>query len=185
MINSTVTLYYVKETLTALEQFDKEAVKAFKKTVNKELVHLRDYSRKNIPDVAMRNWKNTIPLKPHTDVRGGKGWPAWDPEQVKANIRVSKAKGKVRGDYTTSAGALINRDPAGAIFEIAGRKSDDSKSKSGQQFKQNLKKFGSASRVVWRAVDRNKEIFDARIAKATEEAKQDLQKALQKQKTEN
>jgi hypothetical protein len=180
-----VVLIGMKDTLEGLSKFDQDAKKKFNSVVNAVLNEAKTEAMTYVPDLPMRNWQTKPSINPNKKVRGGKGWPAWDPEQVKAGIRASKAKGKVRGDYTTSAGALINKDPAGAIFEIAGRKSDDSKSKSGQQFKQNLKKFGSASRVVWRAVDRNKQIFDARIAKATEEAKQDLQKALEKQKTEN
>jgi hypothetical protein len=54
--------------------------------------------------------------------RGGAGWPAWDQSIIKAGISSTKAEGKVRRDYTTSAGALINRSAAGVIYELAGRK---------------------------------------------------------------
>ena len=183
MINSTVTLYYVKETLTALEQFDKEAVKAFKKTVNKELVHLRDYSRKNIPDVAMRNWKNTIPLKPHTDVRGGKGWPAWDINTVIADIVTSRKAGKVnkRAGYTTVGGAIINQSAAGAIFEVAGRgnkRRNVTNSASGKQFIANLNRHAKPSRAIYQAVDKHGDKARKEIMKAFSEVQDNLRRRL-------
>ena len=180
-----VVLIGMKDTLEGLSKFDKDAKKQFNSVVNSVLNEAKVEAITYVPNLPMRNWQTNPSKVPRKKIRNGQGWPAWDPEKVKAGIRASKAKGKVRGDYTTSAGALINKDPAGAIFEIAARSSDESESKSGEQFKQNLKKFGKASRVVWRAVDRNKEKFDARIEKALEEAKQNLQKALEKQKTEN
>jgi len=180
-----VVLIGMKDTLEGLSKFDQDAKKKFNSVVNAVLNEAKTEAITYVPNLPMTNWQTKPSANPRKKTRGGKGWAHWDPEQVKAGIRASKAKGKTRGDYTTSAGALINRDPAGAIFEISGRSGDDSESKDGQQFKQNLKKFGKASRVVWRAVDRNKQIFDARIAKATEEAKQDLQKALEKQNSQN
>jgi len=180
MSNGTVTLYYVKETLAALEQFDKEAVKAFKKTVNKELVHLRDYSRKNIPDVAMRNWKNTIPLKPHTDVRGGKGWPAWDINTVIADIVTSRKAGKInkRAGYTTVGGAIINQSAAGAIYEVAGRKNKTGNTKSGEQFIKNLNRHSQPSRAIYRSIDKHGDKARKEIMKAFSEIQDNLRRRL-------
>jgi hypothetical protein len=87
----------------------------------------------------------------------------------------------VRGDYTTSAGALINQSRAGAIFEIAGRKKGGEKNASGAAFKEILReKYGEASRVVWRIVDRDRVKIEIAVAAALEEAKATLQKDLEK-----
>lgn len=178
-----VTLYYVKETLTALDQFDKEAVKAFKKTVNKELVHLRTYARTNIPDVAMSHWKNTIPLKPHANVRGGKGWPAWDVNTVIADIVTSRKAGKInkRAGYTTVGGAIINQSAAGAIFEVAGRgnkRRNVTNSKSGAQFIANLNRHASPSRAIYKAIDKHGDKARKEIMKAFAEVENNLRKRL-------
>lgn len=175
-----VTLYYVKETLTALDQFDKEAVKAFKKTVNKELVHLRTYARTNVPDVAMSHWKNTIPLKPHANVRGGKGWPAWDINTVIADIVTSRKAGKVnkRARYTTVGGAIINQSAAGAIFEVAGRRNKNGNSKSGAQFIANLNRHASPSRAIYKAIDKHGDKARKEIMKAFAEVENNLRKRL-------
>jgi hypothetical protein len=86
----------------------------------------------------------------------------------------------VRGDYTTSAGALLNKSRAGAIFEIAGRVKGDGKTPQGTAFKRILnEKFGDASRVVWRIVDRDRLKIQANIVKALDEAKTELQKKLE------
>lgn len=175
-----VTLYYVKETLTALDQFDKEAVKAFKKTVNKELVHLRTYARTNIPDVAMSHWKNTIPLKPGANVRGGKGWPAWDINTVIADIVTSRKAGKInkRAGYTTVGGAIINQSAAGAIFEVAGRRNKNGNSKSGAQFIANLNRHASPSRAIYKAIDKHGDNARKEIMKAFAEVENNLRKRL-------
>jgi hypothetical protein len=118
----------------------------------------------------LRNWKPYDVGKGRS--RGGKGWPGFDKTVIKQGIKKSRVQGKVRSDYTTSAGALINKSAAGVIFEIAGRKS------SKGSFIARLNWFGKASRLVWKIVDRDRKKIEDAVVKALEEAKQELQKNL-------
>ena len=76
---------------------------------------------------------------------------------------------------------MLNKSAAGAIFEVAGRKTKAGfGGGSGQQFLRTLgNRFGKASRVVWRVVDKDRSKIEANVARALEQAKADLQKHLQ------
>ena len=187
----------VKETIATLKEFDKDALKAFRKVINKEL----STAEKDAQQIAigasshgkgapMSGWSTTPSKKPRRRKgnKSDKGFPAWNVGEVVAGINSSKAKGKVRGDYTTNAGALINKSAAGAIFEVVGRKAGASsvteKAGSGEQFKRTLSnRYGKASRMIWRIVDRDKVKIEHNFEQALEIAKAAAQKSLQKQST--
>lgn len=190
--NDVVILTGIKETLEALKEFDKQAVKKFEKVINDELRHAKKDAQDLIyKAVAQGNDYQTSPLSHwQTERRIGartekqsktRPFPTWDTSEVVAGIVTSKADGKVRGDYTTSAGALINKSAAGRIFELAGRKKGEGKNASGTAFKRILsERYGEASRVVWRIVDRDRPKIQAAIVIALDEAKATLQKDLEK-----
>jgi hypothetical protein len=190
--NDVVILTGMKETLDALKEFDKQAVKKFEKVINDELRHAKKDAQDLIyKAVAQGNGYQTSPLSHwQTERRIGartekqsktRPFPTWDTSEVVAGIVTSKADGKVRGDYTTSAGALINKSAAGRIFELAGRKKGEGKNASGTAFKRILsERYGEASRVVWRIVDRDRPKIQAAIVIALDEAKATLQKDLEK-----
>jgi hypothetical protein len=71
-----------KETLKALEQFDKDAVKEFNKVINSELRKLLKKMPKNLSLQAppLSGW-NTQPAR-NPRSRGGAGWPQWDQSQL-------------------------------------------------------------------------------------------------------
>jgi hypothetical protein len=189
MADEVIVLSGIKETIDALKEFDKDAVKRFNKVINTELAGAERDAKALIAGVAgynddntpMSGWRKADAAKPRKTVRGGKGWPGWDTGVVQSGIVKTKAQGKVRGDYTTSAGALLNKSAAGAIFETAGRKTKPGfGGGSGSQFLRTLaNRFGKASRVVWRVVDKDKDRIQANVARALEQAKADLQKHLQ------
>jgi hypothetical protein len=197
MAQDAVIVTGVKETIAGLKEFDKKALSNFRKVINKEL-RTAENDAKQIAIGAsvhgggapMSGW-STTPAKNPRRRKGNKddkGFPAWDVNTVVSGINSSKAKGKVRGDYTTSAGALINRSAAGAIFELAGRKNGNSsltdKAGSGEQFKRTLSnRYGKASRMIWRIVDRDKSKIEKNFAQALETAKADLQRAMESQNT--
>jgi hypothetical protein len=129
----------------------------------------------------MRGWKTTDPLKPKKTTRGGAGWPAYNQGVIQQGIRKTKAQGKVRGDYTTSAGALINNSAAGAIIEVAGRKTGGTG--TGIQFIRNLTdEIKNPSRLIWQAVDAKKKPAEIKVLAALNEAKADLQKNLDRER---
>jgi hypothetical protein len=180
MADQIVVLTGIKETLDALAAFDKDAVKRFNKVINDELSSAQSTARGFVKqDPPMSGWRKTDAIKP-TSTRGGKGWPGWDASAIQSGIVKTKAQGKVRGDFTTSAGALKNNSAAGAIFEVAGRKT--SGSGTGVSFISTLNRpdrGGKPSRLIWRVVDKDKDKIERNVAQALDEAKALLQKHLE------
>ena len=179
MAKDVVVLKGLKETLKALESFDKEAVRNFNKVINNELgTAKRDAQGLVSSAPPLSGWSTTPAVKPRS--RGGAGWPAWDQSVVKSGISSSKAERKVRKDYTTSAGALINRSATGVIFELAGR-TNKSPGKNG--FISNLEnKAFTASRLIWKIVDRDRQKIENNVEQALNDAKATLQKNLEKER---
>jgi hypothetical protein len=186
-----IVLSGIKETVDALKEFDKDALKRFNNVINSELSKAETDARSIVARInnsqgtgtPMSGWKQSDTTRT-SSTRGGAGWPGFKPSEVAAGIVKSKAQGRVRGNYTTSAGKLINKSAAGAIFEIAGRNAKPSAARtSSAQFLRTLSnRFGRASRLIWSVVDKEGEQIQRNVAKALEEAKQDLQRALNKGK---
>lgn len=167
----------VKETRQALLQFDKDAVKAFDKVINSELKSAKTDAQGFVKSEPPLSGWNTQPARnPRT--RGGAGWPQWDQSIIRAGITSSKAEGRVRKDYTTSVGSLKNKSAAGAIYELAGRTS-----RGNGTFIRNIEgKFGNASRLIWRSVDKNRDRFEKNVSRALDDMKTKLQRNLQKER---
>ena len=186
MADEVIVLTGIKETLDALKEFDKDAVKRFNKVINNELRGAeRDAKGLISEEPPMSGWRKADAAKGRT--RGGAGWPGWNAGEIKSKITKTKAQGKVRGDYTTSAGALLNKSAAGAIFEVAGKKASGTQamtaqSSSGQFLRTIGNRFGKASRVVWGVVDKDRARIEENVARALEQAKADLQKNLNKER---
>jgi hypothetical protein len=169
-----IVLTGIKETIRDLQNFDKQAVKEFNKVVNSELRTAKADAQSYVTAKPPLSGWNVVPARnPRT--RGGAGWPAWDQSVIRTGISATTAQGKVRGDYTTSAGALKNRSAAGVIYELSGRKS----SGTGTFIKNLEGQVGNASRLVWKAVDKHKPSIERNIEKALNDAKQKLQQHLE------
>ena len=177
MSKDAIVLTGVKQTLKALEKFDKDAVKSFNKVINSELRNAKKDAQGFVKaDAPLSGWSTQPARKPRS--RGGAGWPAWDQSVIKAGISSSKAEGKVRRDYTTSAGALKNRSAAGVIYELAGRSN-----RGTGTFISNLeKKESQASRLVWKSVDKNKDRIINNVETAFNQVKRNLQNNLEKER---
>lgn len=182
MAEKVIVLIGLNETLTALKAFDEQAVKAFNKVINDELSKAKDTAKRSVsPTPPMSGWRTTEAFKP-TVTRGGAGWPAWDYNAIVSGIGTSKAERKVRRDYTTSGGAIINKYSSGAIFEVAGRRS--SGEGTGVKFIQNLNsRFGKGSRLIWKVVDKDGDKIRQNVYNALEEAKRTLQNHLNNQRS--
>lgn len=184
MADEVIVLTGIKETLDALKEFDKDAVKRFNKVINTELAGAQRDAKNLISEQPpMSGWRKTDAAKGKT--RGGAGWPGWNAGEIKSKITKTRAEGKVRkGDFTTSAGALLNKSAAGAIFEVAGRKTQAGfGGGSSQQFLRTLgNRFGKASRVVWRVVDKDRARIEANVAKALNDAEAQLQRELNRER---
>jgi len=177
MSKDAIALTGVKETLKALESFDKQAVKEFTKVINSELKIAKKDAQGFVAGAPpLSGWNTQPPKKPRS--RGGAGWPAWDQSVIRQGISASKAEGKVRKDYTTSAGSLKNKSAAGVIFELAGRTN-----RSGNFISNLEKKETQASRLVWKSVDKNKDRIIKNVFNAFQDVKSKLQKNLEKERT--
>lgn len=79
---------------------------------------------------------------------------------------------------------MLNKSAAGAIFEVAGRKSKGSADRTqGAQFLRNLSaRFGKASRLIWSVVDKDRARIERNVNAALEEAKKTLNSHLNQQK---
>ena len=176
MSKDAIVLTGVKETLKALESFDKQAVKEFTKVINSELsVAKKDAQGFVAGAPPLSGWNTQPPKKPRT--RGGAGWPAWDQSVIRQGISSTKAEGKVRKDYTTSAGALKNKSAAGVIYELAGRTN-----RSGRFISNLEKRESQASRLIWKSVDKNKDRIVKNVFDAFEDVQRKLQQNLEKER---
>lgn len=78
------------------------------------------------------------------------GFPTYDSGKIKAGLKASTAKPK--GAKFGAVLYLTNRDAAGSIFEVTGRRRNPT-NKSGAHFIDTLNNIDSASRVIWDAYD--------------------------------
>jgi uncharacterized protein YfaP (DUF2135 family) len=177
MSQDAIVLTGLKETLKALGDFDKDAVKAFSKVINKELSSVKKEAQGFVEaKPPLSGWATQPARNPRT--RNGAGWPAWDQSIIKSGISTSKAQGKVRKDYTTSAGAIKNKSAPGVIYELAGRRT-----RGNGTFIKNLEgNVGDASRLIWKAVDNSRDKVQKNISDALDQAKRTLQQNLDKEK---
>lgn len=198
--DTEIVLIGMRETMTALDKFDKEAVLGFEGVIEATLGAAAAQAAGFVPFQPMSGWmpKGGVSLgstptsagamrrqvkaaralgtgKKKTS-RGGAGFPYWNQGTAIAGIKTSRKVGKVRRDYTTSAGAVIQNDAAGAIFEVAGRRGSTS------QFTKNLDRFHRASRAVWRAIDNDQHKYELAIYGALEKAKLKLHERLNTEK---
>lgn len=193
MAKDIVVLIGLRETIADLKKFDKSAVNKFTKVINTELrgmkkeaidIAVQASTHGEYQNAPLSNWQTT--RRQGAQQKGQKRpFPIWEAGEVISNIGVSKAQGKVRKNYTTSAGALINGSAAGRIFELAGAgKRNRNPSASSTAFKRNLtNRFGQTGRLVFRVLDKNGERVQKKVYDALEVAKADLQKALQQRET--
>lgn len=182
MANEVVVISGIKETSAALKKFDKDAARRLNKVINDELRLAEGNAKEQIPDKPpMSGWRSVAAKNPRKGVRGGEGWPAWDPQAIRQGIVKTRAEGRVRSDYTTSAGALLNKTASGVIFEVAGRRTPGQG--TGRQLISVLNdRFRKASRGIYAVIDRDRPRIYANIRAAMDDAEKTLQANLNKEK---
>lgn len=147
-----VILYDYNELKKKLKDTEPEMAKAMNKEIRDYLKPVSVMAKNNVPEVAMRNWRKA------KAPRGGKAWGerrGWDQSEVKRGISIrqgGKSKAKAAKGHPIAAWKLTNRSAAGAIFEVAGRRSGG-KGVAGQSFVAALNQHGRASRLIWQAWD--------------------------------
>lgn len=117
---SHVAVIGLKETLRALDQMDRRTRKEVREELHRAAIDVRDLA------------------KSYVDPEGLSGWGKWkggySARNIEAGIRVTRAtRTAFGGGKERSFIAVVNSNVAGAIWEVAGRKSDGRKARKGRR----------------------------------------------------
>lgn len=155
------------EAIAYLKLFDNETLKALNKELYGEMKRLVQKTRTMAPASApMSGWekKSLTGAKWGTDLN-------FTPTKIRTGIRTKI--GPVRNKALNTrerAYLLINANPAGAIYETAGRKTRGTTAQ-GKQFIQNIEErsgitvIGKQGRLAWKSVIENRASVTANMAK--------------------
>lgn len=135
-----VNIYGANATLKALRDLDPEAAKAITQALKKTAEPIRKRGQDLVPEIPLTNWYNY-------------GWQNgrldWWSAAVKRGIAVQVSPPRARGRIVSSLVAVINRNAAGAVFELAGKLNGGNRLDKGLQ----ATGHGPASRLIWKAFD--------------------------------
>lgn len=160
-----VAVLGLKETLRALDTYDARTRRAIRRELSQAAYEVASLA------------------KTYVDPEGLSGWGKWkggyDPARIEAGIRLTSAASRKNAAVQRDYLAVVNSTPAGAIWELAGRKSDGKPPREGRR-RQRVregrryrytgvllgnygngrafvdairKRGGQASRTVWAAYD--------------------------------
>jgi hypothetical protein len=151
--------------LKALETFDKELAKATAKEISRAGREIVKDAKDEVPDRPgrLRNWRNIPARIPRGRrnrdgtyarglTRGGEGWPAWKPTDIRSSIKSR------RRDVTLT---IMMTEASGSIYAVAGTQTGG-RSPQGEAFIRNLDPLsksqgrgGRAGRIMVPAVRKN------------------------------
>lgn len=145
-----------------LQKIEPELKKQAQKSVKAAAGPILTAARANVPDQALSHWKN---------------WNGttrrWDPARIRRRLTIVTPRARPGKRFTIVA--LQQKDAAGAIYEMAGRKSSG-RTPSGKAFIANLNALhGPAGRAGWRAIDS----AGPQVKQALQQAIEDTVKTLQ------
>lgn len=133
-------MYGANATLKALRDLDPEAAKAITKALRKTAEPIKTRAQDMVPEIPLTNWYNY-------------GWQNgrldWWSAAVKRGIAVQVKGGRQRGKIVSSLVAVLNRNAAGAVFELAGKVNEGNRLDKGLR----ASDHGPASRLIWKAFD--------------------------------
>lgn len=140
MTNYTLKIYGANATMRALKQLDPEAAKGITKALRKAVEPIKKRGQELVPEVPLRNWY-------------AYGWQNgrldWWSAAVRRGIAVQVRAPRSRGSTASVVAAVINRNAAGAVFELAGKVNAGNRLDKGLQ----STGHGPASRLIWKAFD--------------------------------
>ena len=157
MNNLTVTVSGVRETLKALRQLDPEFRRETIRQIKMKAKPIKTTAEKALPNSIMRNWRDTPATKGR--VRGGKGWPPYNQTQARRGIKIQFGGRASPKKTQWSLLKVRQADPAGAIFDMAGRKNfAGNGTVQAMTFMRNLDLASNnrkPSRTIWMSVEKN------------------------------
>lgn len=140
-VSAKVEVNGLADTLRTLRRVDPELRKTTIKRMKLAAKPMQAEAKKLFPDAS--------PLSGWGNWRGG-----YDGRNVKRNVKVSFKGSKARNSNVIPLLTLRQTSAAGAIFDIAGRKSSGN-SPSGRAMIARLDRFAPASRVMWPTAERH------------------------------
>jgi hypothetical protein len=145
-LETTVVLNGYNEFKKQLKAAEPDLRKAMDKEIRDFITPVSSLAKSYVPSVAMRNWKS-----------GGKGqWSdrlGWDQSTVVKGIVVRQGGSRSKGSATSAAWRIQNKSGAGAVYELAGKKSSGN-GIAGRSFINAITlRGGRPSRLIWRAWD--------------------------------
>jgi len=105
------------ETVALLKKFDKDALKIMNKEIYQVLKTVQLDARSQVPNAVpsgLSNWSKTS--------NGAWGGREYQPNGVRMGIKSKIDRQRVKGMWTSKTAFITQSDPAGAIYETAGRK---------------------------------------------------------------
>lgn len=145
-LETTVVLYGYNDFKKKLKVADSDLRKAMDKEIKSFITPVSTLAKSYVPAVAMRNWKS-----------GGKGeWGdrlGWDQSAVLKGITVRQGGSRSKGSATSAAWRIRNMSAAGAVYELAGKKSLGSGTAGISFINAITLRGGRPSRLIWRAWD--------------------------------
>ena len=147
-IGATMKVQGVTGALTTLRKLDPEFQKQVRKDIRAAARPLQQKAREYVPlepplSGFSRSWTRST----------GGTVAGWNARGKTRNKVVIKTGGKRRSDGTYLLVAVVQTDAMGAIFDMAGRKTDDGNVASGAAMIRNLNKIRGASRGMWPAAE--------------------------------
>lgn len=140
-VSAKVEVNGLADTLRTLRRVDPELRKTTIKRMKLAAKPMQAEAKKLFPDAS--------PLSGWGNWRGG-----YDGRTVKRNVKVAFKGSKARNSDVIPLLTLRQTSAAGAIFDIAGRKSRGN-SPSGQAMIARLDRFAPASRLMWPTAERH------------------------------
>lgn len=141
-----VVVYGYKDTMKALRSISPDVAKQFTKEIRDAITPVQTLARSKVPQQAMRNW----------DDRGSGLWSdrlGYNAAKIRRGISIRQGGRGRRGTGVSVGWKLTNKNAAGAIFEIAGRKSSG-RTLAAIAFRSKLSyEGGRPSRLIWQAWD--------------------------------
>lgn len=130
----SVNVYNADATIRALQAFDTDASKAVAAGLRKAIRPMVRAAQQMVPDEPISQWAKYGWI----DKKSGRDL-AWSAAKVRRGIQVLIGGRRQKGRITSNLAGIINRNPAGAIYELAGART------FGNQLDYSLRRGGNGS----------------------------------------
>jgi hypothetical protein len=137
---SGVAILGIQPTLRALADVDKKLAAELRRELYKAVTPVAAKAKDLVPEPALSGW--TVSDWPREGVK-------WDALKVRKGIGVAVRTTRRQKFIVSNWIGIVNKDAAGAIYELAGRRNPNNPLDRALQ----NKSLGKASRLVWRAWD--------------------------------